>query len=232
MIAFLNEEICTYNAAGYLTTQKDVKGEEVINEYVYTYDERGNLTQVTGSKTIETAEGISRLANCEMEYDADNRMISYNGEEVVYDANGNMIYGPINGKMGKIEYDCRNRLISAGGESYEYDCENNRIATETGDYREEYIVDNVSSSWSRVLVTRIYKKETDFSLLKIVKTAGNSDNNSVYSLKETITYIYGNGLISEYKDNVCLYHHYNNIGSTTALTDAGGNVIATYSKIQ
>ena len=60
------------------------------------------------------------------------------------------------------------------------------------------------------------------------KTTGNTIKDSVYSLKETVTYIYGNGLISEYKNNVVLYHHYNNLGSTTALTDAGGNIIATY----
>ncbi|MDE6208520.1 MAG: hypothetical protein K2M73_02465, partial [Lachnospiraceae bacterium] len=295
------EEICTYNEAGYITSQRDEKDGEVINEYIYTYDEKGNITQVIGTGTTGTSEGISRLTSAEMTYDADNRMKTYNGENVLYDAEGNMTYGPINGEMTTLEYDCRNRLIKAGNITYEYDSENNRIAMETDSYREEYVVDTVSSSLSRVLVTKVYDKKAeteetekgetrtgtatingtasilrnsvnsiDVSLvsdetetqgansevsilnrsLGIVllnsfdeyistngideviatnkTTTGNTIEDSVYSLKETITYIYGNGLISEYKNNVVLYHHYNNIGSTTALTDAGGNIIATY----
>ena len=43
-----------------------------------------------------------------------------------YDDNGNMIYGPLDGKMTTFTYDVRNRLISAGNQRYEYDAENNR----------------------------------------------------------------------------------------------------------
>ena len=70
-----------------------------------------------------------------MTYDSANRLITYNGEEVKYDADGNMTYGPLDGKMVTYKYDSRNRLVSVGNISYEYDCENNRIALVKGNYR-------------------------------------------------------------------------------------------------
>ncbi|MBQ7066075.1 MAG: hypothetical protein IJN92_04575 [Lachnospiraceae bacterium] len=63
-----------------------------------------------------------------MEYDKTNRLIKYNGKEVKYDKDGNMVYGPLNGVMTSFTYDCRNRLIQAGTTKYEYDAEDNRIA--------------------------------------------------------------------------------------------------------
>ena len=40
--------------------------------------------------------------------------------------------------------------------------------------------------------------------------------------KETTRYLYGNGLICEQAGNQTLYHHYNQVGSTTELTDSNG----------
>ena len=39
---------------------------------------------------------------------------------------------------------------------------------------------------------------------------------------------YGQGLISEETEGVYLYHHYNNLGSTMKLTNAKGQVVASY----
>ena len=47
--------------------------------------------------------------------------------------------------------------------------------------------------------------------------------------KETTRYLYGNGLICEQTGNQTLYHHYNQVGSTTELTDADGRLLYTYS---
>jgi YD repeat-containing protein len=62
-----------------------------------------------------------------MTYGPDNRLVTYNGQQVTYDADGNMTYGPLNGQMAVYAYDCRNRLTLAGGTAYGYDAENNRI---------------------------------------------------------------------------------------------------------
>lgn len=181
-----------------------------------------------------------------MTYDVDNRMITYNGEDVLYDANGNMTYGPLNGEMTEFAYDCRNRLVSAGSLTYEYDCENTRIATVDGDTRYEYVIDKVSSSLSNLIEEKIYRRCNTEASGEI--SGGNETSNGVYSLSETKVYNYGNGLINEYVYNEAvvnpnvrsyddgvsgreyevMYYHYNNLGSTTALTDKDGNILARY----
>lgn len=70
------------------------------------YDGELNFTGVTTAK---------------MTYDENNRLLTYNGKKVQYDKDGNMTYGPLNGKMTEFVFDCRNRLIKAGDTSYEYD---------------------------------------------------------------------------------------------------------------
>ena len=87
---------------------------------------------------------------------------------------------------------------------------------------EEYTVDTVSSSLSRVLVmTRHRKGEKE----------GSADSVSVSGVAgsvETTLYLYGAGLISEKRGSTILYHHYNHLGSTMQLTDGSGTVKAAY----
>lgn len=226
------EEICTYSSAGLLVEQKDVKGEEVFTHYTYTYDESGNVTTIDGTETTDTKLGIKRLNSATMTYDSENRLLTYNGEELRYDADGNMTYGPVNGVMSDITYDCRNRLISAGGITYTYDAENIRIKAETDEYVEEYFTDTVSSSLSRVLMVTRYEKEekaeadTDTAGDKTEEETDKTVESSATGSKTL--YLYGNGLISETTGDITLYHHYNNLGSTMKLTDATGKVMATY----
>ena len=92
------------------------------------YDEAGNITKV--SKQQEEWADISKLTDALMTYDAQNRMLTYNGETIEYDADGNMTYGPLAGVMTKFTYDCRNRLVQAGDYHYEYNSENVRISAE------------------------------------------------------------------------------------------------------
>ena len=113
-----------------------------------------------------------------------------------------MIYGPLNGKMAEFEYDCRNRLVSAGGISYEYDAENNRISQTENGAKTEYVVDSNSSSLTRILTA---EKEGD-----------------------TTYYIYGIGLIAQENGNEYLIYHFNNIGSTEAVTNIDGEIVETF----
>lgn len=113
-----------------------------------------------------------------------------------------MIYGPLNGKMAEFEYDCRNRLVSAGGISYEYDAENNRISQTENGAKTEYVVDSNSSSLTRILMA---EKEGD-----------------------TTYYIYGIGLIAQENGNEYLIYHFNNIGSTEAVTNIDGEIVETF----
>ena len=95
-----------------------------------------------------------------MEYDKTNRLIKYNGVEVKYDKDGNMVYGPLNGVMTSFIYDCRNRLIQAGTTKYEYDAEDNRTAViknagTTEEIRTEYVVDSVEELSRTLMATEI-----------------------------------------------------------------------------
>ena len=196
------EEICTYDAAGRLTEQKDVRirtgdggdaeQEDILTCFTYTYDDAGNITSIRGTETADTEEGIGGLKSASMTYDAENRLITYNGEELRYDADGNQTYGPINGVMSELVYDCRNRLVSAGGVRYTYDAENVRIAAETTEYREEYVTDTVSDALSRVLTIRRFSKYVDGT--DEVGEAGSAMQSQ--DVREILC-IHGNGLISE-----------------------------------
>ena len=183
------------------------------------------------SNSIVTSDGETVTTSLEMEYDSANRLISYNNKKIKYDKDGNMLYGPVNGEMCNLTYDSRNRLISAGNVTYDYDAENTRISVTTTDKKITYVTD-VAGEMSQVLES--YEK-----------TNGGKKIHTVY--------VYGNGLIYSYNDNEAdsttsdnkvqdlssdkssdkdtdgtTYYHYNNIGSTTKLTDNNGNVIQSY----
>ena len=57
------------------------------------------------------------------QYDTNNRLISFNGNAVSYDLDGNMLS---NGSLS-CTYDSANRLIMAGGHTYSYNAESTRI---------------------------------------------------------------------------------------------------------
>ncbi|MDD6071895.1 MAG: polymorphic toxin-type HINT domain-containing protein, partial [Clostridiales bacterium] len=173
-------------------------GDTVLSENRYTYNVYGEVVEKS------TAEGgdLAKLTTVSMDYDAANRLTSYNGEKVIYDEKGNMLYGPVDGVMQELTYDCRNRLIEAGGVSYTYDAENTRIATTKDGRTTEYVTDT-GGSLSRLL------------------TAYEADGT-------TTEYYYGaEGLSAQYNDGTKEYlnYHYDNIGSTTMLTDITGKVM-------
>ena len=101
-----------------------------------------------------------------------------------------------------MKYDCRNRLVSAGGISYEYDAENNRISQTENGVKTEYVVDSDSSALTRIL------------------TATKGD--------DTTSYIYGIGLIAQENGGEYLIYHFNNIGSTEAVTNIDGEIVETF----
>lgn len=192
------EEERTYDNAGNLLSQTDKKGDTVLSENRYIYDVFG---EVIRKSTVEDGD-LSKVTTVRMTYDGANRLTAYNGEKVVYDAKGNMTYGPVDGTMQELTYDCRNRLTEAGGVSYTYDAENTRTATEKDGRITEYVTDT-GGSMSRLL------------------TAYEADGTQT-------EYYYGaEGLAAQYNNGTKEYlnYHYDNIGSTTMVTDAAGNII-------
>ena len=140
-----------------------------------------------------------------------------------YDKDGNMVYGPLNGVMTNFTYDCRNRLIQAGTTKYEYDAEDNRIAVirnaETAnEVRTEYVVDSVEELSRTLMATEIKAGSGE--------ATANDDTNP----EGTTTYFYyGNGLLAqENAQEGYLTYHFNNVGSTNAVTDENGKIKYSY----
>ena len=203
----------SYDKAGQLLQIKDTaKDGRLITDLSYSYNENGNIEQIR-DKNAGTAGMESKTET--MTYDAVNRLISYNGKAVSYDADGNMLYGPLNGQMASFTYDCRNRLIRTETDSgevtkYLYDAENNRIGIikNAGTEQESricYVVDSTSGELTQILQSRTEEaaKSADVGIT---------------------TYLYaGNRLLAEDGAEYLTYH-FNNVGSTTAVTDKSGNI--------
>ena len=153
-------------------------------------------------KSTASGADLTKLTTAEMTYNAANQLETYNGKKVEYDKKGNMTYGPVDGKMQGLTYDCRNRLVEAGGVTYTYDAENTRIATTKDGRTTEYVTDT-GGSLSRLL------------------TAYEADNT------ETQYYYGAEGLAGQYNSGTKerLYYHYDNIGSTTLITDITGKIV-------
>ena len=189
----------TYDKAGQVKTiiDQNAKG-EIISNYSFDYDAGGKIKEEKGlneNLTVTKGEII-------MTYGKGNRLLTYNGQEVTYDADDNMTYGPLNGKMVEFKYDARNRLIEAGTTTYQYDAENNRIGKTENGKQTTYIVDTTSSALSRVLVEK--------------------QGNTVRQ------YIYATGLIMHVEGGEYATYHYDNRGSTVAITNSQGKVTDTF----
>ena len=186
----------TYNVAGQLLQQKDVdSGGNIISQYDFSYDAVGN---VLSEQSATPPEAFS-LPQTTMTYGSGNRLATYNGENVIFDADGNMTTGPLEGVMVTYQFDARNRLTDTSSMGYQYDAENNRIATTENGQTTLYAI-NPNAILSQVLI----------------RTA--PDGTQTY-------YVYGLGMIGQEENGEYLSYHSDRRGSTVALTDSNGNVV-------
>ncbi|MCP4701133.1 MAG: RHS repeat-associated core domain-containing protein, partial [Gammaproteobacteria bacterium] len=186
-----------YNAAGQLQQQTDTGPDgELIARFDFTYDAAGDIST---EKTLPAAPRLSVALSAEMSYGADNRLMTYNGEAVRFDADGNMIHGPLNGGMADFSFDSCHRLTGAGNTQYIYDAENQRIAVNADGQETRYTVN------SQPLLSQV-----------LVRTK--PDGTQTY-------YVYGLGLIGEESDEIYRTYHFDLRGSTVALTNEAGAAV-------
>jgi RHS repeat-associated protein len=195
-------ETRAYNDAWQLVSLNDLdSGGQAINAYTFTYDAAGNIL----SEANSSGSYIPPLGNyTAMAYSAENRLETYNGQAVLYDADSNMTYGPLGVGFANFQFDSRNRLTSAGATAYTYDPNNNRVALTENGATTRFVIDP-NARLSRLLM------ETD------------DQGNPI------AWYVYGMGLISrqDLTGEVRIYH-YDVRGSTVALTDLSGTVTDRY----
>ncbi|GAA0394138.1 RHS repeat-associated core domain-containing protein [Paenibacillus motobuensis] len=194
-------ETRAYDDKGQLIEIKDINSTgDIIIYDKYAYDSSGLVEREDKSNSFEP-----NLSNeLTMTYGPDNRLMTYNDEEISYDADGNMTMGPLQGFMQDFIYDSKNRLTNTGQFQYTYDSANQRIAISTSEETTRFVI-NPESYYSQLLM------ETDES--GKVKTY----------------YVYGLGLISREDANGAYQtYHYDRRGSTVALTDEQGNITDQY----
>jgi len=80
----------TYDEAGQVKNVVETNGQgEIITQFGYDYDDPGNMIKETGiNENPEIASGETIMT-----YGKGNRLETYNGEKVTYDADGNMTHG-------------------------------------------------------------------------------------------------------------------------------------------
>jgi len=143
--------------------------------------------------------------------------------------------------MTDFTYDCRNRLIHADNTKYEYDADNNRIAViknagTDDETTTRYTVDRASGELTQVVKSVETDKDGTEKVLyyyyadnKLVAQEQyesaessshdeNAENDSHNQLPTILTVV---------KDTYLTYH-FNNVGSTTAVTDEDSSVVYEY----
>ncbi|SFQ19572.1 RHS repeat-associated core domain-containing protein [Ralstonia sp. NFACC01] len=117
----------TYDAANQLTGMSFAKGDSQLGNLTYTYDTVGRRIQMGGSLANMALPNATTGAT----YDANNRLASWQGVNLTYDNNGNLL------SDGSLSYawDSRNRLSSLSGAataSFTYDAIGRRSGKTVG----------------------------------------------------------------------------------------------------
>jgi len=130
---------CNFNAAGEIPRVEERKADgRLLNLQDFAYDDAGRVAR----EFIAPIPQPYSIPTHTVTYDNDNRIATFNGLNVVHDADGNMTSGPLDAdSLETYAYDGRNRLTSAGGVSYTYDPENNRVAETDASGTTEYTVE-------------------------------------------------------------------------------------------
>jgi RHS repeat-associated protein len=190
-------ETRVWNEAGELAELVDTKGGAIISAFHFTRDLAGRIV----AEHSEPIPADFLPASFTAAYDSDNRLTTFNGAAVTYDADSNMINGPVVKGSGNGDYanDARNRLTSFGGVSYGYDAEDRRISLTDGTGATKFVINPVATL-SQVLV----RTTPDGKVTRAV---------------------YGLGLLYEETGSDLRYFHYDYRGSAVAFTNASGSVI-------
>ena len=185
----------------------------------YVYDDLYRLTTETITDGIngnynaihsydEANNKVSSIINGESTaylYD-DNDRISESGDSIyTYDDNGNTLTENDNGVLKSYSYNSQNQLIQLDDgvdtTTYQYDAEGIRMNQSTAGLSKDYVIDH-NRPFAQV----------------IQETSG----------AESISYTYGDDLVSQHNETSSYYYHYDGLGSTRGLSNATGQLTDSY----
>ena len=184
------------DAAGQIREIKETVAGKLLLYHGYGYDLAGQIDAAVIRPKPHPFTMPARTAT----YDDDNRLETWNGQNVTVDADGNMTSGPLlSATPVSYSYNSRNQLLSVGGVSYTYDAEGTRVSR-TQDGQTTHFAVDTNAPLSRVLIRQ--------------------------TLTEATHYVYGIGLLYEVSAlETTKVYHYNFIGSTVARTNDSGAII-------
>lgn len=174
----------------------------------YTYDSLGRVTKRTTKNLSDVTlyeENYSYDAAGNIIGDTANVGFTYDTNNRLVMFNGRSISYDLDGNMTSdyctaYSYDSANRLLHVDGHMYTYNAEDVRICNHSAAYHTTYTYDT-----NRKL-SRLLEKTTNNVVTK---------------------YVYGHGLICEETSSVVKTYHFDNRGSTVAITDASGAITDT-----
>jgi choice-of-anchor C domain-containing protein len=250
------QEVRQYDLLNRLSYLENCKGSTILSNYAYTLDKVGNRTQITeqdGRVSNYVYDDLYRLTQ-EKINDPEN---GNRETDFVYDKVGNRLgqTDTINGatKTTGYVYDANDRLLSetSNGQTkiYSYDNNGNTLRKQDGNGATLY-------TWSDEgrLVEAIVQDSSGNSLHQMgyrynangIRVMSSTDGQQTFYLLDgvqaypqvvaeydaagvtQVSYVYGNDLINQTRENQTTFYLMDGLGSTRLLTDAQGNVLNAY----
>ncbi len=195
-----------YDAAGQLTNIVERLGNGTpIAVFRFQWDDAGRIMSEFRAPLPHNWSAPARS----QVFDNDNRVTKFNNTTLTSDADGNLMSGPLrNGTtytFTNFVYDARNRLVQTlniqqSTPNYIYDPAGNRISARFGAFTNDFQVAPLGG------VSQVLRMYPNWSGSR--------------------TFIYGQGLLYELDAaGNDYYYHYDQRGSTVAVTDGNGNIV-------
>jgi RHS repeat-associated protein len=178
-----------------------------LPQFSYTYDNAGNILSITLANVDATAPTIQDTT---CSYDDADRILQAKDVTYEYDKNGNLVHetSPVGGET--FTFDADNELVGVATPvatyAYEYDPQGARVSRKQGAATTLYACNQLTSSWDVLMRTDGAGNPLDY-------------------------FIYGLGLAwrIDATTNAVFCYHFDHLGSTVAITDSNGHVVARYS---
>ena len=188
-----------YDIAGRPQTTTEKKGTNTLLSWNVAYWPSDEI-RTLDSTPAPPKKQLKEISKGAMTFDSANRVVSYNGQPIQHDADGNSQQTPLlGGTLASLSYDSRNRLTAANNCTYTYNAENHRTALSAPGETTNFLVDPAGA------------------LAKILARTKNG---------VTTRYVYGAGLQYEVSTTgEATYYHYDMQGNTAGLTNQAGTLI-------